>query len=326
MKVVISGKRTEQSRQLIRGSFPEDWTILFVSPEEMAAQIGDADVLIPEHAAVGEDLLSRATCLRLVQTGAGYDNVDIEACTRRGVFVANARGINARAVAEHVLAFMLCWFKNLLAMDGSMKEGLWEVDCRGGELSGKVIGVVGLGNTGKEVARLCTAFGMKVLGYHTRPVEADAEIEFTDLVTLLRMADIVTLHISLNESTRQIIGGSELALMKQNALLINTSRGSVIDEVALISALEEGRIGGAALDVFEAEPLDEKSPLRRLRNVILTPHRAGEPDGPGFQEKRFAFFAGNIRRVQEGKIPLNVLNLVHPPPSSPAREGRGPKG
>jgi phosphoglycerate dehydrogenase-like enzyme len=252
MKVVISGNRTEQSRHLIRGSFPEDWAVVFAPQGEMAAQIGDAEVLIPEHAPVGEDLLSLGTRLRLVQTGAGYDNVDIDACTRRGVYVANARGINARAVAEHVLAFMLCWYKNVLAMDRAMKQGQWEVDCRGGELSGKVIGVVGLGNTGKEVARLSTAFGMKVLGYHTRPVEADAEVEFTDLVSLLRMSDIVTLHISLNESTRQIIGESELALMKRDAFLINTSRGSVIDEGALISALESGRISGAALDVFEA--------------------------------------------------------------------------
>jgi len=310
MKVVIVGKFSETTKRLILSKFPHDWKVVIVTSEELHREVNDAEVIIPEHQIIDGPLLSRAKYLKLVQTGAGYDNVMIDECTKRGIYVANAAGINALAVAEHVFALILCWYKNMIYLDGIMKRGQYGVDYAGSELSGKVIGIVGLGNIGREVARLAQAFTMNVLGYHRRPIDTELEIEFTDFETLLKSSDIVTLHIPLNEGTRRLIGQRELTLMKEDAFLINTSRGTVVDEAALIEALQSKKIGGAGLDVFETEPLPKDSPLRKLNNVILTPHTAGSPDGLKFHHKRFEFFMENIRRVSQGKPPINALNKI----------------
>jgi phosphoglycerate dehydrogenase-like enzyme len=310
MKVVIVGKFSDRTNHFILSKFPRDWKVVIVTPEELDKELNDAEVIIPEHRIIDGPLLDRAKHLKLVQTGAGYDNVIIEECTKRGIYVANAAGINARAVAEHVFGFILCWYKNMIYLDGIMKRGQYGVNYAGSELSGKVIGVVGLGNIGREVARLANAFKMKVLGHHTRSVHTNLDIEFTDLETLLRLSDIITLHVSLNDKTRSMISRRELKLMREDAFLINTSRGPVIDEAALIEALQSKKIGGAGLDVFETEPLPKDSLLRKLNNVILTPHTAGSPDGSKFHHKRVEFFVENIRRVFEGKVPINALNHI----------------
>lgn len=310
MKVVIVGKFSRRTKGLILSKFPHDWKIVMVTSEKLNKELYDAEVIIPEHQIIDGPLLDRAKYLKLVQTGAGYDNVMIEECTKRGVYVANAAGINARAVAEHVFAYILCWYKNMIYLDGIMKRGQYGVDYAGSELSGKVIGIVGLGNIGREVARLAQTFKMKVLGYHTHPIDTNLEIECMDFITLLRLSDIVTLHVSLNDKTRSMISRRELKLMKEDAFLINTSRGPIIDKAALIEALRSRKIGGAGLDVFETEPLPRDSPLRKLNNVILTPHTAGSPDGLKFHHKRYEFFVENIRRVSEAKVPSNTLNQI----------------
>jgi len=310
MNVVIVGKFSERTKQLIRSQFPKDWHITLTPAEELGRELEDAEVIIPEHTLIDGPLLDRAKRLKLVQTGAGFDNVMIEECTKRGIYVAHGKGVNARAVAEHVMGFILCWYKNLIYLDGMMKRGEYGVDYMGSELSGKVVGIVGLGNIGKEVARLANAFRMKVLGYPIRSIDMDTEIEFIDFTTLLKSSDIITLHLPLNDRTRQMIGRRELELMKKDALLINTSRGLIIDEAALIKALESKKIGGAALDVFETEPLPKDSPLRKLSNVILTPHTAGAPEALRFHKNRYEFFIENIRRITSGKPPMNALNRI----------------
>jgi phosphoglycerate dehydrogenase-like enzyme len=310
MKVVIVGKFSDRTNHFILSKFPHDWNVVIVTPEELDKEVNDAEVIIPEHRIINGPLLDRAKHLKLVQTGAGYDNVIIEECTKRGIYVANAAGINARAVAEHVFGFILCWYKNMIYLDGIMKRGHYGVAYAGSELSGKVIGLVGLGNIGREVARLANAFKMKVLGHHTRSIHTNLDIEFTDLETLLRLSDIITIHVPLNDKTRNMIGRKELKLMREDAFLINTSRGPIIDEAALIEALRSRKIGGAGLDVFETEPLPKNSPLRKLNNVILTPHTAGSPDGSKFHHKRYEFFVENIKRVFKGKVPINALNHI----------------
>ena len=142
--------------------------------------------------------------------------------------MANAAGINAPAVAEHVFALILCWYKNMIFLDGVMKRGEYAVEYIGAELSGKVTGIVGLGNIGREVARLARAFNMNVLGYHRRSIDTQVEMEFTDFETLLKSSDVVTLHIPLNDRIRHSIGQRELALMKEDAFLINTSRAQLL--------------------------------------------------------------------------------------------------
>jgi D-3-phosphoglycerate dehydrogenase len=245
-----------------------------------------------------------------VQTGAGFDNVVIPECTRRGVHVANAAGVNAAAVAEHVLGFIFCWYKNMIRMDGMLKQGGYRFEYAGAEISGKTLGVIGMGNVGRAVARKARALEMKVLGYASRPAEADGDVQMTDLETLLSLSDVVTLHCSLNEGTRHLIGRREFGLMKRECFLINTARGPIVDEAELIEALQAGRIAGAGLDVFEKEPLPGESPLRRMENVILTPHTAGMPDGLRLNWKRYAFFVENILRLSQGRAPLNALNRI----------------
>ncbi len=310
MKVIIFRKAPETIKQLIIGQFPLQWQVMVLGIDEITTELIDADAIIPEGEPVDAVFLDRAQNLKLVQTGAGYDNVNIEECTLRKIHVANAAGVNARAVAEHVLAFILCWCKNMARLDRVIKSGKWDFEYIGGELSGKTIGIVGLGNIGKEVARLAAAFDMKVLGYHRHPIDSDLDFESTDFETLLRRSDIVSVNVRLTPKTRHLIGQRQLELMKNDAFFINTARGAVVDETALVEALRNGKIAGAGLDVFENEPLPVNSPLRQFNNVILTPHMASEPDALYFHAKRFKFSAENIGRVSRGELPLNALNKI----------------
>ena len=311
MKVVITGFFPETAKDRIRGSFPRAWDVKIVLPDEAEQELTNADVLIPEHIRIDEGILQKAPKLKLVQTGAGYDNVDVNACTRHGVQVCNAAGVNANAVAEHVMAMILCWYKNILKLDKFLKadsdEG--ELNYFGAELSDKTIGLVGFGHVGKKVAEYGNAFHMKVLVYSHRPTDA-AGTEQRDLDSLLRDSDIVSLHVPLNESTRHMINADVFSKMKSDAVLVNTSRGGVIDEPQLLQALEKGLIGGACLDVFEEEPLRRDHPFRRMENVIVTPHTAGLPDGVKYHKKRYAFFVKNIERVMKGETPECRINLL----------------
>lgn len=303
MKIVITGRFPAEIEEKIRSQFPEEWSLRIVPPEEAEKELADAHVLIPEHMPVTAELLDGAPRLRLVQTGAGYDNVDLAACTARGIQVCCAAGVNAGAVAEHVMAVLLCRYKNLLPLDAAMKERReGELRYAGAELTGKSIGIVGLGRVGRRTAALAAAFGMRVLGCSRSGLPVPG-VQLRDLDSLCRECDVISLHVPLNESTRHLIDADRLRLMKRDALLINTSRGAVVDQEALIRALESGQIGGACLDVFEEEPLPDESPLRDLDNVILTPHTAGLPDGVKYHRRRIDFFVRNIRKLLKRETP-----------------------
>ena len=308
MKILILRSASPETQRLITGQFPADWKVEFAAEKTLPDKIKDVDVLIPENTTVSAGILGQAKNLKLIQTGAGYDNIPIAECTRSGIYVANAPGVNTQAVAEHVFAIMLCWYKNILPLNAAMRARDDTPNYRGAELADRVIGIIGWGHIGKEVARLANAFNMRVLGYHNRPIETEAEIEFLDWQTLLSSSDILSIHVALNVQTRHMIGPDEFEIMKPDAFLINTSRGAVIDESTLIDALKDKKIGGAGLDVFSEEPLPAGSPLRKLNNVILTPHMAGEPDGLFFHKKRLQYFADNILRILNGKPPRNALN------------------
>ena len=319
MRVLIAGDFPEETKEKIRGHFPADWQVRILPPQEATGALAEAQVLIPEHMQLGEALLAAASRLRLVQTGAGHDNVDLEACSRHGVAVCCAPGVNARAVAEHVLACILCHYKNLIPLDAGLKAGLEAGELRyaGGELAGKTIGILGLGHVGRELAALCGAFQMRVLGCSRRQTPIPG-VELRSLEQVCRESDILSLHVPLTGETRHLIDRRLLDSMKPGALLVNTSRGAVVDEAALICALRHGQLGGACLDVFEEEPLPKDSPLRKMKNVILTPHTAGLPDGVRYHKKRYAFFAENIRRYWTGQTPEGLLN--------PGAELRAPAG
>lgn len=314
MKILIVGYFTETSKANITRHFPEGWDIVIVSPgKEMLQHIGDCQVLIPEHVKVDHSLLSSAKKLKLVQTGAGYDNVDIDACTELGIWAANAAGVNAQAVAEHVMALILSYYKNIPFLDAFMKNKIDQnqLDYTGSELAGKTIGIIGFGAIGKKVAEFCRVFELNVLAYARNTVKpSDGFVKMTDFDTLVSTSDIVSVHIPLNQQTKQLINKAVFQKMKNTSLFINTARGGIVNERDLLAALKNRDIAGACLDVFEAEPLPVDSELRNLSNVILTPHTAGMPDGLKFHKKRYDFFVNNIKRVVNGEEPASKLNQL----------------
>jgi phosphoglycerate dehydrogenase-like enzyme len=252
--------------------------------------------------------------VRLVQLlSAGYDQSDIAAHRAAGVPLCNNGGANATAVAEHAIMLMLAVCRRLPWLHASTAAGRWRgndvANTRLYELRGKTLGIIGLGTIGKKVARLANAFGMNVQYYDIRRVPEETEdalqLRFRLLRELLRSSDIVSLHTPLLPSTRHLLGRAEIALMKPEAYLINTSRGPVVDEAALTEALTAGRLAGAGLDVFDQEPPPADNPLLALPNVVLTPHYAG-PTWDN-QVARFRNAFDNCQRVARGEKPLWVI-------------------
>lgn len=274
--------------------------------QEAEYLVGFVDML------VREELFRLAPRLRLVQAlSAGYDRADLDAARRRGVPFANNGGANSNAVAEHALLLMLAVSRQLLHQHRNVAAGRWRGNAtpKLRELRDRTLGIIGLGTIGRKVARLARAFGMAVHYYDTaRLTEAEEDllgVRFRLLREILRGADVVTLHVPLNASTRGLIGAPELALMQPSAILINTSRGPVVDEAALHRALAEGRIAGAGLDVFEQEPPPPDNPLFSLDNVVLTAHLAGPTQDSNVTRLRNAF--DNVQRVARGEAPLWVV-------------------
>jgi D-3-phosphoglycerate dehydrogenase len=206
------------------------------------------------------------------------DTIDVHTATRRGIAVMNAPGANTVSAAEHALGLLLALVRHIPWAVDAMRRGEWDRKrFEGRELRGKTLGVVGLGRIGGHVAQLARAFGMTVVGHDpfvTAERAAEFQVRMLPLEDLLRTADVVTLHLALTEETRHLIDARRLRLMKRDALLINTARGELVDEAALAEAVREGRLAGAAMDVFSVEPLPADSPLRGLDRVLLTPHLA----------------------------------------------------
>ena len=213
----------------------------------------------------------------IVRTGVGYDSVDVEAATGRGIPVCITAGANRQAVAEHVFALMLAAARRVPESVRNLDSGAWQQPT-GRELRGTTLGILGLGSIGKAVALIAAGFGMRVIAYDPYFDEGFAVangIRRADLDGLLAEADFVTLHLFLDDSTRNLIDARRLAMMKSDAILINTARGGIVDEDALVDAVRDGVIGGAALDVFAVEPLPQDSPLLRTPGIVATTHVAG---------------------------------------------------
>lgn len=249
------------------------------SPDELARRLQGAAVAIDlrSTSVFDEPLLARLPDLRLISVvGTGTDNIDLVAAERLGIAVCNAPGANARSVAEHAIALMLAAARSIPLSDREMRAGEWRHH-EGPEIEGKTLGIIGLGAIGSQVARMGNGLGMRVIAWSFTPDEQRARECGAALVEreeLLRQADFVTLHIPATPESRGMIGAEDLVLMKPGAILVNTARGALVDEPALIEALRSGRLGGAALDVFAEEPLPPDSPLRTLDNVVLSPHAA----------------------------------------------------
>ena len=249
-----------------------------LSEEELLPLVGDIDGMICGDDRITARVLAEAPRLRvIVKWGTGIDSIDIQACSDRGIPVLNTPGAFTRPVTETVFGAILCFTRNLIIMDRSIRDGDWE-KTPGLTLREATLGIVGVGHVGKEVARTAHHFGMTILG--TDPVEMprtfleETGISMVVLDEVLGGSDFVTLHCDLNPTSYHLISRRELSLMKPTAYLINTARGPVIDEPALVDALNAQQIAGATLDVYEEEPLPPDSPLRQIDSVLLGSHNA----------------------------------------------------
>lgn len=249
-----------------------------IAPEQVLERIGDYEiVVVRSRTTITAEMIARAgRCRIIARVGVGLDNIDRGAAESRNIRVINAAEGAMNAVAELVLGLMLSLARQTARGDRGIRSGRWlKKELKGTELRGKYLGIVGLGNIGRRLARLGRALNMNIIGYDVAPVDDEFKREVglmkADLGTLLQSSDYVSVHVPLSESTRHLIDARRMSMMKPTACIINTSRGGVVDEDALYEALAAGRLGGAALDVFEEEPATG-SRLAGLENVVLTPH------------------------------------------------------
>ena len=278
MKVLISDKVDPRCVEILEANEGIEVDVRTgMPPEELKGCIGVYDALIVRSATkVTEEILGAATSLRVIgRAGAGVDNIDVEAATRRGVIVMNTPGGNSVSTAEHSFAMLVSLARNIPQAHASVKARQWERSRYTGiELAGKTLGVLGLGKVGREMARRGVGFGMKVVGHDPFVSSEMAEsygAQLMGLEDVLRASHALTVHLPLNEQTRHRLGEEELAMCRDGVLLVNCARGGIVDEPALLRALESGKVSGAAIDVFEQEPPTSWELVEHER-VICTPH------------------------------------------------------
>ena len=249
-------------------------------PDSITQDLGLFDIVVVQFAPVGNSFIERAESLKLIGVlRGGVENVVVEAATQRGISVMNTPGRNARAVAECTMGMILAEIRNIARSHADLKRNNWHRSFPNSdaipELCGKTVGLVGYGAVARLVAGYLKAFGSKVIAFDPYFAGDSAEAKLVDLEFLMRKSDVVSLHARLTSESHHLVGEKELAMMKPTAVLVNTARSGLVDEIALIKALEEKRIAGAALDVFDEEPLPADHPFVRLENVTITAHLAG---------------------------------------------------
>ncbi len=252
--------------------------------DELLAAVADADaVIVRNRTQVDQALVAGAPALRVVgRLGVGLDNIDVEACKVRGIEVIPAGGANALAVAEYVICTVMLLLRGQYLASAAVAVGEWPRAAlgEGRETAGKTLGIVGFGGIGRLTAKLAQGLGVRVIAADAMipadsPVWRDNGVAPRELDALLAESDAVTLHVPLTAQTRHLIDAARIERMKPDAVLVNSARGGVVDEAALVAALRAGRLGGAALDVFEHEPVRAGSPFAGVPNLVLTPHVAG---------------------------------------------------
>lgn len=323
-KVLITDPILNEMVNQANKNFPEyapkiDWILVEKGTEdELMQKVPGVDILVGARNRINRNILNKADRVFFIQQcSAGYDNVDIKAAREKGIDVSNAGGAGVIPVAEHTIMLMLAISKNLIECDRTMKSGEWifgKCVAKVYELRDKTLGIFGLGKIGSQVARLAHAFGMKIQYYD--PYRKDtSDLEFpvkkVSLEELMRTSDYVSVNALLTEETRGIIGKKELEMMKPTAYFINTSRGAIVDEMALADILEQKKIRGAALDVYgdHGDPPSKEywSRLRKLDNVILTPHIGGVT-AEDLYRNFYVTSLGNIISVIKGEKPKYVVN------------------
>lgn len=277
-KVLLSQEIHPSAKKLLEEKF-EVVTAPDTTQETLIEMVKDVDAIILRTTSkITKEVIDNAPKLKIIsRTGAGVDNIDLKAAAERGIIVCNQPGVNNVSVAEHAVAMILHLAKQLSKMDAAARNGNWGIRNKNLaiEVNEKALGVVGMGKIGSRVAKMCSALGMKILAYDPYvSEELKQQYEFTTLERLFKESDFVTLHCPNTPETKGMITEALLYSMKPTSYLVNTSRGDVVDEAALIKVLKEKRIAGAGIDVFHQEPVGLDNELLKLDNVILSPHSA----------------------------------------------------
>lgn len=313
MKVVLAGPYPAGALERFQKLLPGHEVVQLLTQEEYDAMT-DAQCIIVRILKTPEAVIARNPELKaVIRWGAGYDSVDIEAAGRRGVLVANTPGTNAYAVAELALGMMIALNRKVLGYWTNVKAGNWDRGAYGSvslSLNHKTVGIVGGGNIGRRVARLVRALGAQVLYYDVFRLpperEQEAGMTYVPLEELLERSDLVSLHVPLLDTTRHIIGAEQLARMKPTACLINTARGGLVDDSALLAALKEGSLAGAGLDCVEDEASPVTAGLLACGNVLITPHIGGST--ADLADAMIPEIAGKIQSLAERGTMENVVN------------------
>ncbi|OZI30946.1 hypothetical protein CAL29_23600 [Bordetella genomosp. 10] len=318
LNIVFLTPMTPEVREVVRGCAHAGQQLRFsetTDPETHRRLVSDADVIVSAGSWVTADLIAAAPKLRFIQKwGIGVDKIDLEAARARGLPVAITAGASAGPVAEHALALMLAVYRRLPLADRQVRAGIWEPArlrgvCR--QIAGRTVGLLGFGNIARTLAHRLRGFDATILYHDVRRADAVTERAFgaryAGFDELLAQADILSLHLPLTDASRGMMGADALRAMKPGAVLINTARGEIVDEAALLEALRSGHLGGAGLDTFAQEPAPAGNPLLGLDNVVVTPHSAGSvidnvPNIAGH-------VLGNIDRHARG-LPLAEADIV----------------
>lgn len=284
-------------------------------PAELSAKVAEFDIVVVQFAPISRSFIEAAKNLKVIAVlRGGTENIDVAFATERGITVLNTPGRLARAVAECTVGLILAEIRNLARGHARLMQGIWNRSFPNSddipELFRRTVGLVGYGSIARLVAKYLDAFGCRILAFDPYFQGDPAPAGLCDLETLLKESDVVSLHARLCTETQDLIGAAELALMKPSAILVNTARSGLVNEAALLDALRERRIMGAALDVFDIEPLPAGHPFLRLDNVTLTPHLAGSTRD-GFRNSP-ALMAGHLTRMLRGDGSLPVVNGVPP--------------
>jgi D-3-phosphoglycerate dehydrogenase len=310
-KILIAEPVAAAGIELLRAQ--QGWEIVVSNPKEYAQHLADCDALLVRSAVqVDGGILERAPKLRVIgRAGVGVDNVDLDAATAAGVLVMNTPGGNAISVAEHTLALMLALARHIPQASASTRAGKWEKKkFLGNELRGKTLGIVGLGSIGRQVVKRARAFEMRIVAhdpYVTAKMAHDLGVEMLDLAALYGASDYITLHVAATPETEGMLSHAAFAAMKPGVRIVNCARGELVDEAALLAAMESGKVAGAAMDVFSVEPPPAGFPLFAADAVLATPHIGGSTEEA--QEIVGVRIAEQVVEYLQHGIAINAVNM-----------------
>src|SRR4029077_6779821 len=311
MNILIAERLAPAGIELFRSQ--AGWNTIVSNPKEYAQHLAEADALLVRSVVqVNKAVLEKAPRLRVIgRAGVGVDNVDLDAATAAGVLVMNTPGGNAISVAEHTLAMMLAMARHIPQANASTRGGKWEKKkFMGNELRGKTLGIVGLGSIGREVVKRARSFEMRIVAhdpYVTSRIARDLNVELVALPELYAQSDYITLHVSLTPETEGLLSHTAFAQMKPGVRIVNCARGELIDDAALREAIESGKVAGAALDAFHAEPPPAGFPLFSLDSVLATPHIGGSTEEA--QEIVGVRIAEQVVEYLNSGVAINAVNM-----------------